>query len=311
VNVQQVNLQDIRSFYYERRTASTAAETLRQMITKRDHLQLANLLRDHRRKSVYSKRERYMRACVDDLLVCYNVLEISILTKFLAKPDKSVFWEEAGLILGNKQVRRYIEDFYPVRLPQLLALRLNGDVHHTEKKSGDLSSIMIQFLALDRGFIVSLNDSYLLSMLDSFTIQGYRFRDVVALIDNPKRFVRRILLPPAERSIPDRTLQELSHFFQFALNLNELLQSLDRYPLVQSEIWNHYSYWFEIIGQKLNRKLGAALDRFLRWEAADSRDQAALEIQEYVANARRVIELLTSTRYATSVSKQLENYKDR
>jgi hypothetical protein len=115
VNVQRANFQDILRFYFERQTTKTATEVLEEMIAGRQHLQLANLLRDHRVKSVYSKRERYLRACVDDLLLCYNIFEIGALTQFIPKPDGSEFWQRVRVILENKQIRRYFEEFYPLR----------------------------------------------------------------------------------------------------------------------------------------------------------------------------------------------------
>jgi hypothetical protein len=305
VNVQRANFQDILRFYFERQTTKTATEVLEEMIAGRQHLQLANLLRDHRVKSVYSKRERYLRACVDDLLLCYNIFEIGALTQFIPKPDGSEFWQRVRVILENKQIRRYFEEFYPLRLPQLLGLRLQERYSQVESEDSAMASVMIQFLALDRGFMSNLNDSYLLSMLDSFTIQGYCFRDVVDLIAVPEKFIKGILIPPAKRSIPDSVIQELGQFFQFSVNLDELLQSLDGFALVQSEIWNHYSYWFERIGRKLSRKLGQALDQFLRWKPANSSDDAAREIQEYVGQARLVIETLTSNRYSDPVRLEL------
>jgi hypothetical protein len=309
VNVQRANLQDILSFYFERRTAQTATEVLERMIASREHLQLANLLRDHHRKSVYSRRERYLRACIDDLFLCYNVFEIAALTHFILGPDNSAFWNKIQAILENKHVRRYVEEFYPLKLPQLLALRLQQRYRAIEVDEGKMASIVVQFLAIDRQFMNNLNDSYLLSMLDSFTIQGYRFRDVVELIGKPETFVKRILLPPSKRSIPDLVLQDLSQFFQFSINLDELLRSLNGYPLVQSEIWNHYSYWFERIGSKLHRKLGAALDQFLSWRPIDSDERATHEIQEYVGRARLVIDTLTSRRYTEPVEVALQAHQ--
>lgn len=306
MNVQRANFQDILRFYFERQTANTAAEFLEQMISRHQYLQLGDLLRDHNRKAVYSERERYQRACVDDLMLCCGIFEIGCLTQFIPAPDGSSFWRKMQAILENNQVRRYYEKFYPLRLPQLLTLRLQQRFHQVEMNTAEIANVMIQFLALDRGFMSSLNDSYLLSMLDSFTIQGYRFRDVVKLIRDPRIFIERMLLPPTKRSIPDLALQELSQFFQFAITLDELLGSLGKYPLVQSEIWNHYSYWFESIGKELDRKLGMALDQFLGWEPIGPDSHATVEIQRYVGQARRVIDTLTSRQYSRPVELALQ-----
>jgi hypothetical protein len=309
LNIQRANLQDILRFYFDRRTVEDASQALEQMNSGREQLQLANLLRDHHRRSVYSKRERYLRACIDDLLLCYDILEIGALTQFIPGPDDSKFWHGIQRVLGNKFVRRYYEEYYPLRLPQLLALRLEERYRQVAGEESELANAMVQFLALDKGFTLKLNNSYLLSMLDSFTIEGYRFRNVVELISKPEVFLKRVFLPREKCSIPDLALQELSQFFQFSIDLNEFLKCLNGHPLFQSEVWNHYSYWFERIGEKLNRKLGSALDQFLGWKPIDSNEGAAVEIQEYVGRARSVIETLTSRTYCGPVEVALQGHR--
>jgi len=307
LNIQGANFEDILHFYFERRSAATATQALEQMIANRENVQLADLLRNHSEWPVYSRRERYLRACVDDLLLGCDILEIGTLTGFIPGPDGSEFWSRIQSILENKQVRRYFEEFYPLRLPQLLALRLEGRLRQSVAESPVLASAVVHFLALDRGFMRNLNDSYLLSMLDSFKIRGHRFKDVVELIGQPKVFIKRMFLPPGRCTIPDLALQELSQFFQFSIDLEEFLRSLDGSPLFQSEVWNHYSYWFERIGKKLNRRLGDALDQFLGWRPVNPDERAAVEIQAYVARARGVIETLTSRRYCEPVERALSH----
>jgi hypothetical protein len=306
MNIGAANFQDLRNVYYERVHVASAAEYLRTAIARREHMQLANVLRDHHRQSVYSPRERFLRAGVDDLLLCYSVLEIAALTRFIGEPDGGAFWEEAKSILGNTQVRNYYEKFYPVSLPQLLRVRLSSAHGRVETNSESLPNLFLEFLALDRRFMVTLNDSFLLSMLDSFTIRGHRFSDIVKLIAEPEEFIRRLLLPPGSREIPDQVLQDFSHFLQFSIDLHNLLGDLQNYPLVQSEIWSHYSYWFGIIGEKLQKRMGEALNQFLSWVPSNKNDQRTKEIQNYVANADGIIKGLTSPIYEAPVRRLLE-----
>jgi hypothetical protein len=137
---------------------------------------------------------------MDDFLLGCDVLEIAILTSFIASPDQTEFWKPFRIILGNEEVRPYFEEYYPVKLPQLLALRLDSRFNSVgEDNDNSLSSFMLQFLALDRGFMETLNGRYLLRLLGSFKIQGYRFDDISNLISQPELFAERVLTPPKSR----------------------------------------------------------------------------------------------------------------
>jgi hypothetical protein len=162
---------------------------------------------------------------------------------------------------------------------------------------------MAQFLALDHRFMTTLNDGYLLRMLDSFTIDGYRFSDVVRLIREPQEYIRRVLLPPEKRDVIDVALNEFSLFLEFSFDLHRLLCRLAERPLFQSEIWNHYSYWFGIIGQQLKKRLGEALRQFLTWNADGDSQWVASEIRGYVTEALRVLDTLTSPVFAGPVDR--------
>lgn len=217
VNVQDANVQDLLAVYYDGTRAARAAVHLRQEIERRHHPQLANLLRDYRERAVVSPEEIDLRAAVDDLMICCDVLEIAALAGFIAEPGPTDFWKLIEIVLENPQVQRYYVAYYPLKLPQLLRCRIQRRHTRVEEDAPALASSLIQFLALDRRFMATLNDGYLLRMLDSFRIGGYWFSDIVALIAKPEEFIRRILLPPEKRQVPDTALHEFSVFMQFSL----------------------------------------------------------------------------------------------
>jgi hypothetical protein len=122
-------------------------------------------------------------------------------------------------------------------------------------------------------------------------------------------FVERILIPPKKRKVPDIALQELLQFFQFAENLQKLLLSAKGSPLLPAEAWSHYSYWFDKIGNKLNKQLGSALDKFLTWEPVGENPQAKVAIKSYVHSAKLTIHQLTMSPYSHFVAMVLQQHR--
>ena len=305
MNVQEANLADVLSAYYNGTRAATAAAHLQEQIEGRRHQELAVLLRHYRERPITDPDEMDMRAAVDDLMICCDVLEIGVLAAFLPPPDDSDFWRSIKTLLANPELRQYYATYYPLKLPQLLHRRLTGRHSSVETTAPDGAGLMFQFLALDHRFMATLNDGYLLRMLDSFSIGEYRFNDVVRLIASPQEFVRRITLPPEERSVPDQALYEFSLFVQFSANLHELLGRMAPYPLLQSEVWNHYGYWYGIIGSELNEQLSAALAQFLQWKPNGENAAIADEIREDVRQGQHVLAALTSGAYSRPVERLL------
>ena len=102
---------------------------------------------------------------------------------------------------------------------------------------------------------------------------------------------------------------DLSAFMQFCFDLNGLLMRLERQPLLQSAVWNHYVYWFQIIGKELRDRLGKALTSFLRWKPAAANKDAADAIQAYVREALTILDRLTSQEFAKPIDALLESTK--
>ena len=304
--IQRANFEDLRERYFQASPADVAVEVLLEAIREKKHLYLSTLLRDYRERAVRDPKEIELRAAVDALLIGYSVMEMAVLSGFILPPEASPFWKEAESILSNNQMRRYYVEFYPIRLPQLLLLRLQGRHTATEAQSPTLIGTLLQFLELDYRFMRELNDSELLRMLDSFWYGGVGFPHIVDLIASKDEFVRSMLRPPEERDLRDKVLHQFSLFMQFCFDLQALLDRVDKHPLLQSELWHHYSYWFGIIGQQMQRQLGEAVDQFLAWEAAGASKEQATEIRDYVAKANAVVKKLVSPSYREPVDRLLE-----
>lgn len=295
MNLQLANFENLLATYYYGTAAHKAAEQINALIRSEQNLQLATLLRDYRIRAIYSKNEIELRAGTDRLMNCFSAMEIASLAGFISELQHTDFGNEMLPLLENKNVRQYYEEFYPTKLPKLFRCRLAGTNCVIEKIDHIDSSVgVMAFLFLDRSFMEKLEDGYLLRMLDSFSIQGYRFSDVVEVISKPEEFINYLLLAPEKSDALSRALNEFSLFMQFCFDLRTLLEKARLQPLLQSAMWNHYSYWFDIIGEKLNERLGDALSQFLKWKPKGDDKNATKEIQNYVYEARTVLKSLTS-----------------
>lgn len=304
MNVQFANFEDLLAFYYYGTSAHEAASYLTELIRRERHDELRTLLRDYRERAITSSREIELRAATDRLLSCCSIMEIASLSDFVAELQETDFASEMRIVLEDRYVRRYYQEYYPTKLPQLFRYRLMGSNRAVEPAEQATSNIL-EFLDLDRRFSEKLEDRYLLRMLDSFKIEGYWFSDVVEIVGRPEEFINRLLLPSEERDVVSEALNEFGLFMQFCFDFRRLLTVVDQ-PLLRSVIWNHYSYWFDIIGDKLRRQLGDALERFLEWRPEGKESQAAEEIQEYVREGGAVLRVLTSREFAGPVDEFLE-----
>jgi superfamily II DNA or RNA helicase len=302
MNLQLANFQDLLATYYYGTAAHKVAKRLGDWIRHNEEARLATLLRDYREKEITSSREIGLRAATDRLMNCCSVMEIASLAGFVQGLQRTDFGMGMRIILENKHVRQYYEHSYPTKLPQLFRCRLKGTNQATERVDPSESHVSIlSFLDLDRHFMENLEDGFFLRMVDSFWIEGYGFSDMVALISNPEELTRRLLLAPEERDVLSTALNEFSLFMEFCFDLERLLSNIESKPLLQSAMWNHYSYWFDIIGDELNEQLGLALSQFLEWKAKTGDMNSAGAVQTYVSKARAVLETLTSRRFAEPV----------
>lgn len=307
MNLQFANFENLLATYYYDTTAHKAAEHLVNLIQGNKQRKLDTLLRDYRKIAIILPEEIELRAATDRLMKCCSIMEIASLAAFVPRLQQTNFGVTMRAILEDRYVRRYYEEFYPEKMPQLFRCRLSGtNTAIDEIDPHDLNHTIMAFLDLDRRFMETLDDGDLLSMLDSFTIEGCRFSDVINLVKIPDKFVSHLLLAPKKRDVRSRALNEFSLFMQFCFDLKQLLLQTESYALVQSAMWSHYGYWFDIIGNELAKQLGDALSQFLEWKPVGDNQDAAKAVQKYVAAARDVLGVLTSKMFARPINDLLK-----
>lgn len=311
MNLQRANLEDLLAQYYWNSPAHTAAVVLGSWVRDGKDSVLATVLRDYRAAPITSYKEIELRAATDRLLTLCSVLEISSIARFvldLRAPELQTSELRATLqpILENRHVRRYYEDFYPTRLPRLFRWRLAGAHDSAESLRNGESAVMLSFLSLDHRFLDELEDRVFLRMLDSFLIDGVGFRDLVSLIGSPQDFIDHLLAAPEERDVLSEATSQFSTFMEFCFDLRKLLAQTESAPLLQSAIWSHYGYWFDILGDELNEELGHALSAFLMWQSREGDERAAESIHAYVKGAIAVLKDLTWRGFAEPLDRVLE-----
>lgn len=312
MNVQQANLEDLLATYYDGTSARYAARLLRRLIDRHAEAQVAELLRDYRKRPITSATEMEVRADVDRLLTCYSMLEIAAIAGFVPgnlEDHARHAMAEARHILGHEHVRKYYEMYYPMRLPRLLYRRLKGHHAYRERPAEGLLETMLALLDLDRRFTSQLEDGTLLRMLDSFVINGCSFDDVVAVIANPEKFIDMLLLEKHAADPRAQAVRELGPFTEFCFDLQALLRRAADHPVLQSTIWSYYGYWFEIIGVELRASLEDAMDQFLLWQPPAESVQTAQDVQRYVASVKSVLTDLTSGQLSGPTDALLEASK--
>src|SRR5579863_8549231 len=284
MNLHTANFEDILAAYYNGTQAEAAARHLIPLIRDKNRLKLSGLLRNHRTKSVFSPQQIKLRAGFDQLLICCSAMEIASLAGFILDVQHTEFGATILEILDDKLIRRYYESYYPTKLPQLFCCRLAGIHTFVGPEANGSAANVLAFLDLDRRFMEQLEDGYFLRLLDAFTIDGYAFRDLVALVHKPDQFISRLLASKKEDNPLSKALKEFSLFMQFCFDLRQLLSATPS-PILRSAIWNHYGYWFDIIGDKLKDQLGTALLQFLDWTSTVDDWNAGKAVQGYVAEA--------------------------
>jgi PAS domain S-box-containing protein len=312
MNLQSVNFEDLKSEYFERTGGKEALKFFVEATKIWKPMQLGRLLRYHSPVGVYENEEKQRRGEMDDLLNGCSVLEIAVQIGFVPPPDGQDFWLALRQILENRQVENFFAKHYPLPMPQLMQLRLKGATSNCLRPTAERTASFMEFLALDQRFQRNHNNNDLdqvmfLDLLDDFHVEDYDFDSFVNDIKQPNKLVQSVLLPPAKRNFSQRILSEFTLFIQFCFDLYTLLSRLDNQPLLQSAIWSHYSYWFEIIGEELHEQLGKALEGFLSWKPPTDNRETAGQIQQYVQEAGAVLSDLTSHRYAGPVQEMLRD----
>jgi hypothetical protein len=318
---QQINFEDILGYYDEGAVATiltaglkaqpedrelhpgkggiAAARAVREILRRvndQDERWLSVMLRDHRKAPIHAADELVTRLVFDKYLSCLDSLEVAITAGIVMEPDTAEpFWKDVAEILLNSQVKLYYESYYPDFLPLLLLKRIKGEA---DKQMGPATALGLAFVELDKHFVKKLESGSLLLMIDDFQIDGYVFKDVLQLLEQPEVFVKSVMKKDQHRSSIDRAAGELGQFAAFCARLDAFLFGCSLNEPLQMKVWQRYSYWLGITGKRLQKRLGHVLDKFAAWEVPEDDQDQAQEIRDYITRSRSVLDRLVAGNYS-------------
>ena len=97
---------------------------------------------------------------------------------------------------------------------------------------------------------------------------------------------------PSDDQLPlHEAAQGFYKFLQFCQALCSILDRAEGSPLLRAGMWFHYSYWFDIIGERVARYMKNALAQFGKWSFSGSE---LVELQTFIDSASATIDTLVN-----------------
>jgi chaperonin GroES len=309
---QRLNLEYLERVYFHQSIAKEADEMLRQIHDGKASIDLGHLLRDHKIEAI-ADAETHQRNAFDFLLAYYDILEIACLTGYVSVPLPREIASTALKNLAEPALVRYYEEYYPILLPTLFRMRLQGKwTIREDVADGSTSGHLLfnEFLGLVN---VQRNDDAMetfLWFLDDGWIDGYCLNDTLLQLRNPSQLVDRFLKPPPDRNALDLSLRGVQSFLTFCIDLDDLLQRSAGHPLLQSAQWYYYAYWFKCIQEQVGSTIDKVITQISQWSTkrkqADQPQVAKHAIRDYVSKVRDVLKRLCSGEYGESLGNRAQ-----
>lgn len=305
----QINFEDLKEQYYDRGRAVWAVTTLRNVRVGANRPNLDRLLRHHDEEPPISDRETRQRDSVDFLLAFYSLLEIASMIRYIPNTFPETFREEAIWNLSNRATVRYYEEHYRILLPRLFRLRLKEDRRLHEKEEDEASKTLFQrFLGIHNRVEADDEIELFQWFLDDGSTGDDDITDTLRLLRSPARTMEALMKDRGKRTIVKQSVSGAQKFFIFCGEFDSLLQDAKRFPLLQSAMWTYYSYWFELISEKVNSRMRTIVTSFQEWTP----DQSAAElgarvrpdkkqIKQYVTVINGVLDRLFSGTYGRAL----------
>lgn len=280
-DIQSINLANLRNEYFVDKAPQRAIAILKQAEQAK---KLATLLRDHRKDDVDDQQEISKRDEVDELLSYYSILEIGAIAGFVPPQPTREDSETAKWVLNNKHVRRFYEEFYPLRLPVLHRYRLAGKWGHTEEcaRAGEL------FVGFLQANAVIENDddvTMFLALLDDYVVDEYGEDDLIEALDNLPAMIKRLAASNSDQDALSSALSGMMKFFQFCPTLLRVLDAASELPILRAAMWHYHAYWFT----ELQDGLGRSLSRFQRGALSATQSAKHDEVEHLKAHLQELV----------------------
>lgn len=287
IDIQSINLANLRNEYFIDKAPQRAIAILKKGDKER---KLKTLLRDHRKDDVDDQQEISKRDDVDELLSYYSILEIGAIAGFVPPQPTREDSEDAEWVLNNKHVRRFYEEFYPLRLPVLHRYRLAGEWGHTEE-SARAGELFVGFLQANAVIANDDDVNSFLALLDDFTDGEFCEEKLVEALDDLPAMIKRLAASDSDQDALSSALAGMMKFFQFCPTLLRVLDSASEMPILRAAMWHYHSYWFT----ELQDGLGNSLRRFQRGAlkaAKTAEDDEVDEVEQLKAHLQELVACL-------------------
>lgn len=303
----KINLEDLTMCYRDRGRAAEAAEIMSRARNTTNRTYLNRLLRDHRERPINSQQEIRRRDSFDFLIAFYGILEIASLIRYVPVPLPSAFNTAFLRDLSDSSIKRYYEKHYPLLLPRLCRLRLEGKLSIGEGSPDYRVHALFQsFLSLESRQRINDDVDMFLWFLDDGWSDGYSLSDVVECLLNRSDFLKRILKAPQEQDDLDSAVCGFGKLLSFCNDFDSFLKRCSTWPLFQSALWHYYAYWFDLAGESIGPKLRKIIENFYSWKPDQPRDANQM-MGEYLDQCQKSIDRLLSGAYGVALRDACQN----
>ncbi|HVY94351.1 MAG TPA: hypothetical protein VHA14_16435 [Bryobacteraceae bacterium] len=276
-----------------------------------DDASLAHLLRPHSAGGVSTLQEIENRQTFDHALQSYCLLTVAIIAGYVPADLGRSVRETAKAFLNRGPVRLYYEKHYPVFLPCLLRLHVNGEIS-LPQESGDVAWGGFQwFVRFSGRFDKDRNLEAFLRLLDGFQYGDFNISSFIASLDKPDEALAGIVKPVDLLNRRDRTVLGMLRFMTFCREFAPALDAMNEAPLTQSACWFYYAYWFKGFREDVGDRVNTCLRIFDQWiQSSNSIGvAAALEAERTVAEVRTAMAGLIDGHYGAALLKSLSQLK--
>lgn len=314
----ETNLADLEQQYLRGERTATAVDLLRRSLAPREERALAWLLRHHDEGDVTDPETR-QRDSFDDLLAAYGLLEIASIVRFVPGTVRPSLRGEALAHLSHPALKRYYETNYPLLLPRLYRMRLEGAGSWDQPgDEAQLHGLFSRFLGLVNRLDADEEVGTFLWFVDSGSIGPADLQSTRRMLGNAERTMKALLTPAEDRTVVEKSVCGAESFLGFCGELDDLLTEAEAFPVFQAAMWHFHAYWFRLIRRDLADALLGILGTLGGWAAATEHAQEVPERSrpgDLVSEFWRSVELETSSdavsrRYSDLVGK-LDPYGGR
>ncbi|HVW10190.1 MAG TPA: hypothetical protein VHC90_16500 [Bryobacteraceae bacterium] len=276
-----------------------------------DDAALAQLLRPHRSTGNPGLQDIENRQTFDHALQSYCLLTVAIIAGYVPGDLGQDVRETAKVFLNREPVRLYYEKHYPVFLPSLLRLHVNGEISLPQSPSDVAWGGFQWFVRFSGRFDKDRNLEAFLRLLDGFQYGDFNISTFIAGLDNPAEALSGIVKPVDLMNRRDRAVLGMLRFMTFCREFAPALDAMSEAPLTQSACWFYYAYWFKGFREDVGGRVNTCLRIFDQWiQSSNSIGvTAALEAEKTVDEVRTAMAGLIDGHYGAALLRSLSQLK--